>query len=81
MKKFVKIAAIVVAVILAVALIVPFALRGKIADIVKREANEMLAAKLDFEKLDISLLRHWWAWTASRATRSSPRSGFRWSST
>lgn len=58
MKKFVKIAAIVVAVILAVALIVPFALRGKIADIVKREANEMLAAKFDFEKLDISLLRH-----------------------
>ncbi len=58
MKKFVKIAAIVVAVILAVALIVPFALRDKIADIVKREANEMLAAKLDFEKLDISLLRH-----------------------
>lgn len=58
MKKFVKIAAIVVAVMLAVALIAPFALRGKIADIVKREANEMLAAKLDFEKLDISLLRH-----------------------
>ena len=44
MKKFVKIAAIVVAVMLAVALIAPFALRGKIADIVKREANEMLAA-------------------------------------
>lgn len=58
MKKFVKIAAIVVAVMLAVALIAPFVLRGKIADIVKREANEMLAAKLDFEKLDISLLRH-----------------------
>ena len=58
MKKFVKIAAIVVAVILAIALIAPIALRGKIADIVKREANEMLAAKLDFEKLDISLLRH-----------------------
>ena len=58
MKKFVKIAAIVVAVMLAVALIAPFVLRGKIADIVKREANEMLAAELDFEKLDISLLRH-----------------------
>ena len=58
MKKFVKIAAIVVAVMLAVALIAPFVLRGKIADIVKREANEMLAAKLDFEKLDISQLRH-----------------------
>ena len=58
MKKFVKIAAIVVAVILAIALIAPIALKGKIADIVKREANAMLAAKLDFEKLDISLLRH-----------------------
>ena len=33
-------------------------LRGKIGDIVKREANAMLAARLDFEKLDISLLRH-----------------------
>ena len=41
-----------------IALIAPAALRGKIADIVKREANAMLAARLDFEKLDISLLRH-----------------------
>ena len=53
MKKIVKIAAIVVAVILAIALIAPIALKGKIADIVKREAKAMLAAKLDFEKLDI----------------------------
>lgn len=58
MKKFVKILATVVVAILAIALIVPMALRGKIADIVKKEANEMLVAKLDFEKLDISLLRH-----------------------
>ncbi len=58
MKKFVKILTTVVVVILAIALIVPIALRGKIADIVKREANQMLTATLDFEKLDISLLRH-----------------------
>ena len=58
MKKIVKIAVIAVVVILAIALIAPAALRGKIADIVKREANAMLAARLDFEKLDISLLRH-----------------------
>lgn len=58
MKKLVKIAAIVVAVVLVIALVAPIALRGKIADIVKREANAMLAARLDFEKLDISLLRH-----------------------
>ena len=57
MKKFVKILATVVVVILVIALIVPIALRGKIADIVKKEANAMLTATLDFEKLDISLLR------------------------
>ena len=45
MKKFVKIAAIVVAVILAIALIAPIALRGKIADIVKADAKRMNAAK------------------------------------
>ena len=39
MKKIVKIAVIAVVVILAIALIAPAALRGKIADIVKREAN------------------------------------------
>ena len=58
MKKFVKILTTVVVVVLAIALIVPIALRGKIADIVKKEANAMLTARLDFEKLDISLLRH-----------------------
>ena len=92
MKKIVKIAVIAVVVILAIALIAPAALRGKIADIVKREANAMLAARLDFEKLDISLLRHfpnasvelkglrWWASTVSKATRSSPHGVFLWSS-
>lgn len=58
MKKIVKIGAIVVAVVLVVALVAPMLLRGKIAEIVKREANAMLDARVDFEKLDISLLRH-----------------------
>lgn len=58
MKKLLKIAGAVVVVLLALALIVPIALRGKIGEIVKREANGMLTARLDFEKLDISLLRH-----------------------
>ncbi len=58
MKKIMKIAAISVAVVLVVALFAPMLLRGKIADIVRREANAMLTARLDFEKLDISLLRH-----------------------
>lgn len=58
MKKIVKISAIVVAVFIAVVLIVPALLSDKIGEIVKREANAMLNAKVEFEKLDISLLRH-----------------------
>ena len=58
MKRFLKITATVVAVVLVVAIVTPLLLRGKIGDIFKREANAMLAARLDFEKLDISLLRN-----------------------
>ncbi len=58
MKNILKTTAIVVVVILATALTAPMLLRGKISEIVKREANAMLTARLDFEKLDISLLRH-----------------------
>ncbi|MCM1302298.1 MAG: AsmA family protein [Alistipes senegalensis] len=58
MKKIVKLAAITVAVVLVVLLVAPTLFRGKIESIVKHEANELLAARLDFERLDISLLRH-----------------------
>lgn len=58
MKKTLKIAATVAVIVLIAALVAPMALRGKIAQIVKREANAMLTAQLDFERLDISLLRH-----------------------
>ena len=58
MKTALKIFGIVIVVILAVAIIVPMALKPKIGEIVKREANGMLAARLDFDDLDISLLRH-----------------------
>lgn len=58
MKKGLKIAAVVLTVVLAVALLVPLALRGRIGEIVKREANARLVAQLDFERLDVSLLRH-----------------------
>ncbi len=58
MKKTLKIAGVVVVILLAALLILPAALKGKIAQIVKTEANDMLTARLDFEDLDISLLRH-----------------------
>lgn len=58
MKKTLKITGVVVVVLLAALLILPMALKGKIARIVKTEANNMLTAQLDFDDLDISLLRH-----------------------
>ncbi len=58
MKKTLKITLSAVAVLLAAALVVPLALRGRAGEIVKREANAMLRARLDFSRLDISLLRH-----------------------
>ena len=57
MKKGLKIFGIVLAVLLALLIVLPFALRGKIGDIVKTEANKMLNARLDFESLDVSLIR------------------------
>ena len=42
----------------AIVLIAPTLLSGKISDIVKTEANALLRAQLDFEKLGISLIRH-----------------------
>ena len=58
MKRFLKIFAIVLALLFAIVLIIPSLLSGKISDIVKREANNMLNAKVEFSELDISLLRH-----------------------
>ena len=58
MKKFLKIVAIVAVVLIAVALVVPLALKSKVGDIVKKEAGELLTAEVDFRSLDLSLLRH-----------------------
>ena len=58
MKKLLKITVTVVAVLLVVVLTAPMFLRGKIAEVVRTEANAMLVPRLDFERLGISLLRH-----------------------
>ena len=58
MKRFLKILAIVLVSLIAIVLIAPSLLSGKIGGIVKREANNMLNAKVEFAELDISLLRH-----------------------
>lgn len=58
MTKLVKNILIGVVVLLAALIVAPSFLSGKIATLVKHEANAMLQAKLDFEQLHISLLRH-----------------------
>ena len=78
MKKFLKIVAIVAVVLIAVALVVPLALKSKVGDIVKKEAGELLTAEVDFRSLDLSLLRHFPH--ASVELSSAPRrsKGIRW---
>ena len=58
MKKLIKSIVITVGVVLLAALVAPTLLQDKIEQIVKTEANKMLLAKLDFDRLGISLLRH-----------------------
>ncbi|MBQ8307866.1 MAG: AsmA family protein, partial [Alistipes sp.] len=58
MKKWSKVVLTILVVLLAVLLIVPMALKGKISQVVKQEANKMLTATLDFEELNVNLLRH-----------------------
>ena len=58
MKKLVKISAIVVVALLVVLMVLPVMFRGKIESVVKSEANKMLNAQFDFEKINISVLRN-----------------------
>ena len=58
LKKGLKITGVTVAVILVFMLVLPSMFKDKVITIVKKEANEMLNAKLDFESLDISLFSH-----------------------
>lgn len=58
MKNLVKSVGVVLLAVVALALVAPLALQGKIEQIVKREANALLQARLDFDRLHISLLRH-----------------------
>lgn len=58
MKKTLKITSIVIVSLLALLILIPFAFRGKIDQIVKKQASAMLNANLSFDKLGISLLRY-----------------------
>lgn len=58
MKKALKITGIVVLVILAIAFIIPFAFKKQITELVKKEINNNLNARVDFSDVSLSLFRH-----------------------
>ncbi len=58
MKKFLKVTAIVILVILVLLFVLPFAFRGKIIKIAKEQINSSLNARADFSNLSLSLFRH-----------------------
>ncbi len=58
MKKFLIWSSSILAALILALFILPVVLKDKIVTIVKNEANKMLTAQLDFEDLDISLIRN-----------------------
>lgn len=58
MKKALKIIGITIVVIFLLLLILPFAFKGKIVQLVKDEANKNLKAQVDFADVNLSLIRN-----------------------
>ena len=58
MKKFLKITAAVIAVIMLLLVSLPLLFTDKIEALIKEEGNKMLNAEFDFGSLDISLIRN-----------------------
>ena len=58
MKKIIKITGIVIGALFILLLVLPFIFKGKIIEIVKKEANNMLNAQLDFSDLSLSFIRN-----------------------
>ncbi len=58
MKKALKIAALVLIILMAVAFAIPFVFKKQIADLVKKEVNRNLRARVDFSDVSLSLFRH-----------------------
>ncbi|HTE09431.1 MAG TPA: AsmA-like C-terminal region-containing protein [Chitinophagaceae bacterium] len=58
LKKIIKITLIVLLVLIGVAFAAPFIFKDKITELVKKEINNSLDAKVDFAAVDISFFRH-----------------------
>ena len=57
MKKFLKITVIVLAILFTLILVVPFAFQGKILKIAKDQINKNINARVDFDRLRLSLIK------------------------
>jgi len=58
MKKLFKVLAIIVLIIIALMIILPFVFEGKITEIAKKEINNSLNATVDFDDIDLSLIKN-----------------------
>jgi hypothetical protein len=58
LKKILKVTGILLFVLIAAAVAIPFLFKGKIMSLVKTELNKQLEADVDFKDVDISLIRH-----------------------
>ncbi|MEP7372525.1 MAG: AsmA-like C-terminal region-containing protein [Chitinophagaceae bacterium] len=58
MKKALKITALVLVILMAVAFAIPIIFKKQIAELVKKEINKSLTAKVDFSDVSLSLFRH-----------------------
>ena len=57
MKKILSIIAIIIAVILLSLIILPFAFKGKILEVAKKEVNKTMNAQIDFESLGLNFFK------------------------
>lgn len=57
MKKFLSLTGIVIVVIVIIFLVLPFAFKGKIIEIAKKEVNKNLNAHVDFDRLGLNFFR------------------------
>src|SRR4030095_16600918 len=58
LKKILKISAVSLAVLIALAFTLPFIFKGKILAIAREQVNKKINARVDFADVDISLFRH-----------------------
>ena len=58
MKKALKITALILIILMAVAFAIPILFKKQIAELVKKEINKSLTAKVDFRDVSLSLFRH-----------------------